>query len=162
MNPSQASGYYGQYLNPTPAGAFQPSSGMMGVGTGLNISAPTLPTGAVSSLMAMPNDNFGGSFGGHNTYSPGQSSSLNSLYNNALAAGNMVGGSQLQNLFNQNNAQANMQIGQDQQALSQRGALQGINQYLSQLGQQQQLNGLNMGFSGNMLSSLLGNLMGGF
>ncbi|MDE2101378.1 MAG: hypothetical protein KGL39_29290 [Patescibacteria group bacterium] len=153
-SPSSLGSYYGQYTNPAPAQPYQAPAGQATINTGLNLQAPTLPPGALESLMTRPQTNFAGSFGQRGSYG-GAGGFLNNLYNGALYAQNLRGGNSLANLFNSNNAQNNFNLSNAQGDLALRGMGLAGNELGFGLGQQLDYSNLMR----NFLGSILGNAM---
>lgn len=155
MNPSSLGSYFGQYTNPASAPPYQAPAGQATINTGLNLQAPTLPPGALASLMTRPQTNFAGSFGQQG----GSGGFLNNLYNGALYAQNLQGGNALQNLFNQNNAQNNFNLANTQGDLALRGMELAGNELGYNLGQSLDYSSLMRNFLGGILGNSLS--MGG-
>lgn len=156
--PQAGPSYYGQYTNPAPYQPYQAPAGQASINTGVNVTPPSLPPGALQSLLQIPQTNFAGAGkpsvnGGYNGQQAGD---LNNLYQNALQGGNWNGAVGLQNLVNQQGANANMLLGQTQGNLAMQGMGLANNQLGFNLGQLLDYQNMLRGFGGSMFGNLLG------
>jgi hypothetical protein len=124
--------------------------GNVGVNTGIdqNLHSPSVPQSGYNALT---------SFGQAPT-SPwmNQTPSLSKLYGMGMLGAGMNNASGLHALENQNTAQNNMNLGNMQSGLSQRGMGLAGNQAQFQTQQQQQMNQLLLGLFGNLFGNMMG------
>lgn len=124
--------------------------GNVNVNTGIdpNLRSPSIPQSGYSSLTSMgapPTSHW-----------MNQTPSLGNLYGMGMLGQGMNNAAGMHALENQNTAQNNMNLGNMQAGLSQRGMGLAGNQASFQIQQQQALNQMLMGLFGNMFGSMMG------